>query len=317
MSDSNPIENVPMGTGEPPKQRFQTIETKDGYPVSSVPLSPPDESHDETPVESQDAHEDSQESREEAPAQEQPSEEAVPQGVQKRFDQLTYQRREAERKAAALEAKIAELEARITSPNTPEPTAQNTSPAAEAAPDPRKYRYGEVDPDYVRDVVSYNVRATMAEEQSRQEQQRAQQAKEAAAREHVTSVQSFWVEAVNKARASSSDVDEIISAAQNDEFAFSPVMAEALVGSDHAVDVARHLKNNPLESQRIAQLSPLAQAAQIGRLEATFASKKRTTNAPPPPRTQIRGQDGRFSVRGDTNDFAAFEAAVMGRSDKR
>lgn len=62
-------------------------------------------------------------------------------------------------------------------------------------------------------------------------------------------------------------------------------MAETIRASDQGPDVLYHLGSNPAEAARIARLSPLLQAKEIGRIEAALASAppvKRTTSAPPP-----------------------------------
>jgi hypothetical protein len=98
----------------------------------------------------------------------------------------------------------------------------------------------------------------------------------------------------------------------------APILTEpmqlAISASDEAPAITYHLAKNPAEARRIAAMTPIAQAVEIGRLESRLAaptpapkpSPKTTTDAPEPPPT-ARGAGGRFVVPPDTNDFAAFQ----------
>lgn len=62
-------------------------------------------------------------------------------------------------------------------------------------------------------------------------------------------------------------------------------MAETIRASDIGPDIAYWLGANPKESVRISKLTPLMQAREIGKIEATLAAAppvKKTTNAPTP-----------------------------------
>ena len=92
----------------------------------------------------------------------------------------------------------------------------------------------------------------------------------------------------------------------------TPVMALAMKTSEQGPDVAYFLASNPGESERIAALSPLEQAREMGRLEGRYAyqetpSVRRVTNAPNPPTDLTRGGGGKFQTSADTDDFAAFD----------
>jgi hypothetical protein len=62
-------------------------------------------------------------------------------------------------------------------------------------------------------------------------------------------------------------------------------MAHTIQASDIGPDVIYWLGSNPKEANRIAQLPPILQAKEIGKLEATLTSNppvKRTSTAPAP-----------------------------------
>lgn len=80
---------------------------------------------------------------------------------------------------------------------------------------------------------------------------------------------------------------EKIQGFDRDEFDALPLttpIAQAIIESDEAPRLMAHLASNPAEAQRIANLSPARQAAEIGKLEAKFAATGtvKASNAPPP-----------------------------------
>lgn len=75
----------------------------------------------------------------------------------------------------------------------------------------------------------------------------------------------------------------------------TPAMAEAIFESRNGVRVAKYLHENPEEAQRIASIaSPLAQAREIGRIEAIVAQPKppRKLTTAPAPLQPLRGSSG-------------------------
>ena len=82
-----------------------------------------------------------------------------------------------------------------------------------------------------------------------------------------------------------SKYDDFEQVAYNPKLPITNVMAEAIQSSDIGPELAYHLGTNPKEAERISRLSPLAQAKEIGRIEAKLASDppvKRTSSAPAP-----------------------------------
>ena len=57
-----------------------------------------------------------------------------------------------------------------------------------------------------------------------------------------------------------------------------------MIGCEHPADIAYYLGQNIPEARRIASLSPIAAAREIGKLEARFSGppQKTTTKAPVP-----------------------------------
>jgi len=85
-----------------------------------------------------------------------------------------------------------------------------------------------------------------------------------------------------EARSKYEDFEQV---AYNPKLPITNVMAEAIQSSDIGPELAYHLGINPKEADRISKLSPLAQAKEIGRIEAKLAADppvKRTSSAPAP-----------------------------------
>jgi len=84
------------------------------------------------------------------------------------------------------------------------------------------------------------------------------------------------------ARAKYDDFEQV---AYNPNLPVTDYMAQAIQASDIGPEVIYHLGSNPKEAQRIANLPPILQAKEIGRIEAKLAADppaKRTSTAPAP-----------------------------------
>jgi len=79
--------------------------------------------------------------------------------------------------------------------------------------------------------------------------------------------------------------DDFEQVAYNPNLRITTVMAETIQTSDVGPDVAYYLGSNPKEADRISRLSPILQAKEIGRIEATLVSNppvKKSSSAPAP-----------------------------------
>ena len=98
--------------------------------------------------------------------------------------------------------------------------------------------------------------------------------------------------------------DDFEQVAYNPNLPVTDYMAQAIQASDIGPEVIYHLGSNPKEAQRIANLPPILQAKEIGRIEAKLVADpptKRTSTAPAPlaPVTATRSSSG---PRYDTTD---------------
>jgi len=79
--------------------------------------------------------------------------------------------------------------------------------------------------------------------------------------------------------------DDFEQVAYNPNLPVTDVMAQTIRASDIGPDVIYYLGSNPKEADRIARLSPILQAREIGKIEAKLANDppvRKTTTAPPP-----------------------------------
>lgn len=91
-------------------------------------------------------------------------------------------------------------------------------------------------------------------------------------------------------------------------------MADVVMASDRAGDLAEYLGRNRDEATRIADMPPHMQGRELARIEQRFAAapKGKTATDAPIPAPTVRGSGGKFTVAADTNDFAAFEKQYRG-----
>lgn len=99
-------------------------------------------------------------------------------------------------------------------------------------------------------------------------------------RQHET--ESTYAEREEDARGKYDDFQDVV---YNPNLRITTAMAETAKASDIGPEIVYYLGKNPKESARIAQLSPLSQAREIGRIEASLTTTpnvKKTSSAPEP-----------------------------------
>ncbi len=169
---------------------------------------------------------------------------------QERIDELTASRREAERRAAAAEARAAEL-ARKLQPPGPQASLEEQD--------------------------DYRLRKVLNETRAEELHNEAITAKaEAAQRTYDT----FAAKAEAVADRMPGLVDKFVSLPE-----VSQAMATFVAESDKGAEVAFALANNPQEATRIARLSPLHQGIELARLEGRLSAApaiRKVSTAPSP-----------------------------------
>lgn len=163
----------------------------------------------------------------------------VPEGVQKRIDELTRKRREAERRAERAEAKLREQEQRdLSNLDWEDQIAEKTL---------SRSRREQVEND--RETV----------------QELAREAYQA------------------RVEIAAAKYPDFHSVAGNPNLPITPAMAEAIMDSEHGPEVAYHLGKNPAEAARIANLNPVSQARELGRIEALVSQARQAPKPAPAP----------------------------------
>jgi hypothetical protein len=113
-----------------------------------------------------------------------------------------------------------------------------------------------------------------------------QRAEELIAKREVAKQQSQILESYQEREEAARDkYDDFEQVAYNPKLPITNVMAETIQSSDIGPELAYYLGSNPKDAERIARMTPLGQAKEIGKIEAKLAAEppvKRTTSAPTP-----------------------------------
>lgn len=150
--------------------------------------------------------------------------------------------------------------------------------------DPLARRDGESDSDFVRRAVRVEL----------------EQRDKHTAAERQQSEAKTLAEKTDRIYADAQKLDGFDREAFDDLPLTKPIV-EALIDSDNAPGLMKHLADNPDEVERIAKLSPARQAAELGRMEASLqAAPKKTTPLPEPINPLRRPSGGKPAY--DTTD---------------
>jgi len=215
------------------------------------------------------------EGAEPAPAEVPDPEAAKQKGVQKRIDEITRARRQAESEAEYWR-KVATGEIR-----PPQQQAQQPQPEPEDfvppgfPPEPNLDAFDDYE-KYNRALVRWEAGRIIAARDYQSEQSKVHAAKQTVIRGHAARM--------DAARAKYQDLDEVIDAA---DVVFPQSTFDVIVESDQSAEIAYHLAKNPAESARIAALSHVQQIKELARLEDKFKATtpqpiKRVSQAPTP-----------------------------------
>lgn len=161
-------------------------------------------------------------------------------------------------------------------------TPQNGTNAEPAKPESRndKPRPENFDSheEYVEALTDWKIES--------RESQRKQQVEAERQREQTTKAQQTFKEKYQAAAKAHTDFEEMFAEYAEDT-PTSPTMTQAVMESEHGSELMYYFLKNQNEAARIAGLTPIAAAREIGKIEAKFESKPETkktvTNAPKPP----------------------------------
>lgn len=147
---------------------------------------------------------------------------------------------------------------------------QPSKPEAETAPQRPKPEDFATTEEYVEAVATMKAQEYYRSQMETTEKQR----REMAARQHHEQVATSFKQRETAAMEKYEDFEEV---AYNPLIPITRPMAEAIQESELGPELAYHLGKNPQEADRIARLSPLSQAKELGKLEAKLS----TTVTPP------------------------------------
>lgn len=221
------------------------------------------------------------------------------------------QRQLEELKNGPLQSQIDEIKKLLTPPEN----SGNIPVNRDAEPDPsdlQKYRLGDLDPAYTRDLARYEVRQELAAEHQRKVQQEARVQQERQASETLGKVS----ELAGKGAALHEDyVETVVQPFMQGKLPLEEHTFLAATEAEHGAEVLRDLALNPDEAIRVASLTPYQQTKYVETKSNEIAAKKkpRLPGAAAPPNSQARGNGVNFGVRGDGDDLDAIEKTLYQR----
>lgn len=208
-----------------------------------------------------------------------------------RIKQLSAKAREADARAAQAEAREQRLAAQLHKLETRE-------------------RPGEA-VDYETDAAY--AQALVADAVAEAKKDALKEAREEAAHEKAGAQREAWLEKSAPMRQRAPDFETV---ATNPNLTITHFMKDAITGDDHGPEVIYYLGKNPEVAARIAGLSPLKQASEIGRLAERLGSApqaKKVTQATAPRKTlQGHGSPAKPDVsKMDNQEYRAFREKQM------
>lgn len=180
-------------------------------------------------------------------------------GFQKKIDKLTTRVSDAEERAQYWRR---EAERRVS----PAPPVNQQAPQKEVPAGKPAAETFDTHAEYVEALTTWTVKQNLKEAEDVKKAEADQKVRQTKATE--------WTKRVAVAREVHDDFDDVMQAT----VPVSPAMREVIVDSEHGAEMAYFLGKNPDEAHRIAQLSPIAAAREMGRIEAKFGQA--TSGAP-------------------------------------
>ena len=210
--------------------------------------------------------------------------EELPKGLKKRFRKLTGKIRD-------LEAQLAQKPAAEAKPETAKPEVK-TAPATP----PGKPQLANFDTyeDFVEALTDWKA-----------EQREVKVKQTEAAKQNQTE----WEKKIEAAKAKHEDWDDVVNDAV--DVPVTAHMQQTIFEMENGPDVVHYLAKHPDEAKRIAKLSPLSQARELGKIEDKLgadveqtAKKPAVSQAPRPPKTVSGSSGNDLGKEPDPSDFA-------------
>lgn len=195
-------------------------------------------------------------------------------GVQKRINELTAKRYEEQRRADALEAKIAEMEQAQAQP-------VQQAPSVQAPVMPEDVYDNEAMAKYHQDMLAYSSNvATQAAQQTFEQQQKAvvQQQQQATAQQTVSTY-------ANNAARDGVDMDKMRAAEQMLNTAgISDNLGNFIMNDPNGGKIVEYLGDNPAEAYELLSLDPVTAGIKIANeiKPRALSTTPKVSNAPEP-----------------------------------
>ncbi|MGX9958530.1 hypothetical protein ACW0US_07090 [Xanthomonas euvesicatoria] len=226
-------------------------------------------------------------------------------GVGKRIDELTREKYEALRRAEAAERRAQELEQQR------QPQAASKDPAqSDSRPTLEQFNYDQ--DAYLEALTDWRVNQKLSERDSQQQAQQKQRQEQERQREFQARLASFEAENPGK-----------WGAAAKAPINFTEPMLEVIASSEVGPHIAVYLSENLDRADEISRMTPYAQAAALGRIEAAMSAPvtapvrqptpKTVTKAPPP----VTTLSGSPAVVKSLDDMSMAEYDAQRRKERK
>lgn len=299
-----------FGRSEPAPETTNSEEAPDNAEVTDVT-----EATEVTEEEAQDETPEATENTEEEAPKPKPSKKP---SAQERISQVISERNAERQRVAELQAKLAALE--NPKQNT-EPTSTATAPTSDALNEDGspKYPLGDFDPNYIRDLTTFNVQTQLAEQRKIEEAAKA----EAEAKVQQQALAAEWNEKLTPALERYPDFQEkgqeLLESLSGLDSDYEDYIAATIMQLEYGPDVLYYLSSNPNEAQAIVNAGPTKAAVLLGRLESKFLqadaektlARPKVSKAPTPPPINKGSSAVKASVAPDTDDLEAFEKELF------
>lgn len=209
----------------------------------------------------------------------------TPEGLKKRFAELTGAKREAQAEATGLRDEVETLKAKLAELEGGKPPVP-AAPADAVGAKPRFEDFESVEEYEAANTewLTKTVQARVKQEQDAEFRQAQAQRTEA---ERVQKFEARKFEVFESGVTKYGDAFEaVFKTPEQGGIPVSQVMADAILDEASAPDVLQYLALKPEEAKRIFGLSPLQQVKEITKIQIkveTEAKKPNITKAPPPP----------------------------------
>lgn len=168
--------------------------------------------------------------------------------------------------------------------------------------------------DYVKAAAKYEVRQELAAERKAQQESDNKRSYEAEESRKAKLAETL----MDNGHEKYADFDDVAESTgdllRSKNLKFSTAMMGALYETENSHDIVYHLGKNPEEAERIARLSPYAQAKEIGKLEDKLSAKKpvKPSSAPAPATPINSGKSASKSYEDMTTDEYIADARKRG-----